>query len=107
MQTHDEHDNSMKSHTTGALALHPTGNQQGSYFFYNLNTGHVLNQKPRDWTMLPTPVEVIDHVHAIASTTKVPEGLTLDEFEHPEDDDNDWSYHTDDDDDGDDDHLDN
>jgi hypothetical protein len=29
VQTHEEHDNSMAARTTGAIALRPTGNQQG------------------------------------------------------------------------------
>ena len=33
VQTHEEHDNSLLSHTVGAIALRPTGNQQGGYFF--------------------------------------------------------------------------
>lgn len=32
-QVDEEHDNSMASHMTGAIALHPTGDAQGGYFF--------------------------------------------------------------------------
>ena len=38
-QTHEDHDNSMATRTTGALALRPTGNEQGRYYFYDLTTG--------------------------------------------------------------------
>ena len=31
-QSHDEHDNSMATRTTGAIALRPTGNNQGGYY---------------------------------------------------------------------------
>jgi hypothetical protein len=33
VQTHEEHDNSMQSQTTGAIALRPTGKCQGGYYF--------------------------------------------------------------------------
>ena len=32
MQIHIEHDNSLAVHTTGAIALRPTGNTQGSHY---------------------------------------------------------------------------
>ena len=38
VQTHEEHDNSLLSRTVGAIALRPTGNQQGGYFFMSLLT---------------------------------------------------------------------
>jgi hypothetical protein len=60
VQTHEDHDNSMATHTTRAIALRPTGNQQGGYYFYSLTTGFRINQNR--WTSLPLPNEVIDHV---------------------------------------------
>jgi hypothetical protein len=63
-QVHEDHDNTMATHTTGAIALRPTGNQQGGYFFMSLTTGQKLNQN--HWTELPIPKEVIDHVHVLA-----------------------------------------
>lgn len=57
VQVHEEHDNSMNPHTMGALSLHPTGNAQGRYYFYSLNTSRVLNRN--HWTSLPMPAEVI------------------------------------------------
>ena len=37
IQTHEEdHDNSMATRTTGAIALRPTGNEQGGYFFFSV-----------------------------------------------------------------------
>ena len=42
VQTHKEHDNSMMPRTIGALALHPTGNVQGSFYFFSLSTGRVI-----------------------------------------------------------------
>jgi hypothetical protein len=66
VQTHEEHDNSMQSQTTGAIALRPSGNLQGGYYFMSLTTGKRL---ARDhWTVLPMPNEVIAAVEAMAGT---------------------------------------
>ena len=64
MQTHKEHDNSMSPRTVGALALRPTGNAQGSFYFMSLSTGRVLNRVRG--TALPMPDDVIDRVHWMA-----------------------------------------
>jgi Reverse transcriptase (RNA-dependent DNA polymerase) len=64
VQTHEEHDNSMHTRTTGAIALRPTGNTQGGYYFFSLSTGRILNRN--HWTPLPMPGEVIDRVHVLA-----------------------------------------
>ena len=39
VQTHEEHDNTMAPRTIGALALRPTGNVQGSFYFFSLSSG--------------------------------------------------------------------
>ena len=54
----------MAARTIGAIALCPTGNTQGGYFFFSLTTGRVLNRGR--WTSLPMPNEVIDRVHRMA-----------------------------------------
>jgi hypothetical protein len=56
-QTHEEHDNTMATRTTGAIALRPMGNDQGGYYFMSLSTGRRL--KRYQWTELPMPKEVI------------------------------------------------
>ena len=64
VQTHEEHDNSLLSRTVGAIALRPTGNQQGGYFFMSLHTGRIIN-----WlhaTKLLMPSEVIIRVEQLA-----------------------------------------
>ena len=43
VQTDEEHDNSLQSRTVGAIALRPTDNQQGGYFFMSLHMGHIIN----------------------------------------------------------------
>ena len=58
VQTHEQHDNSMKPRTIGAIALCPTGNAQEGYFFLSLTTRNVINCLY--WTSLPMPNEVID-----------------------------------------------
>jgi hypothetical protein len=64
IQTHEQHDSSMTPCTIGALALWPTGNVQGTWYFMSLSTGRVLKQNHA--TQLPMPHEVIDTVHRMA-----------------------------------------
>ena len=64
VQTHAEHDNSLQSCTVGAIALRPTGNQQGGYFFMSLHTGCIINHLHA--TKLPMPSEVIIRVEQLA-----------------------------------------
>ena len=44
-QVHEEHDNSMSTRTTGAIALRPTGIEQGGHYFLSLTTGRKLNHR--------------------------------------------------------------
>jgi hypothetical protein len=74
-QTHEDHDNGMGSRTTGAIALRPTGNAQGGYYFLSLTTGRRINRT--HWTELPMPAEVIDRVHALARRSKAALGITF------------------------------
>ena len=64
VQTHEEHDNPLLSRTVGAIALRPTGNQQGGYFFMSLHTGRIINRLHA--TKLPMPSEVIIRVDQLA-----------------------------------------
>ena len=57
-QTHEQHDNSMNPRTVGALALRPTGNAQGSFYFMSISTGRVLNHLHT--TPLLMPDDVVD-----------------------------------------------
>ena len=66
VQTHEEHDNSLISCTVGAIALRPTGNQQGGYFFMSLHTGRIINRLHA--TKLPMPAEVVTRVDQLAKT---------------------------------------
>ena len=80
VQTHEEHDNSMAAWTIGAIALRPTGNTQGGYFFFSLTTRRVLNQGW--WTSLPMPNEVIDRVHRMARQEHGNNGLFFEDRNH-------------------------
>ena len=107
VQTHEEHDNSMAGQTIGAIALRPTGNTQGGYFFFSLTTGRVLNRGW--WTSLPMPNEVIDWVHRMARQEHGNNGLLFEDRNHnplvdPDDDgEDDSTYHPNEDDNRDDD----
>ena len=63
-QVHEDHDNSMATRTVGAIALRPTGNDQGSYYFFNLHTGQLFTRSR--WTELPMPEDVIARVHKMS-----------------------------------------
>ena len=63
----------MMPQTIGALALCPTGNAQGSLYYFSLSTIRVIT---RNWaTPLPMPYDVIDQVHRIAWHQKANAGL--------------------------------
>jgi Reverse transcriptase (RNA-dependent DNA polymerase)/Zinc knuckle len=75
VQTHEEHDNSMQSRTTGAIALRPTGNRQGGYYFMSLTTGRRLTRNR--WTCLPMPQDVIDRVNTLGRRSFAADDLTF------------------------------
>ena len=104
-QVHESHDNSMSSRTTGAIALRPTGNVQGGYYFLSLSTGKRLNRFA--WTALPMPGEVIDRVHELARRNPAGgdvvfgwrDGTEIDDEDGDEDDLRDEDYYPSDDED--------
>ena len=60
MQVNEEHDSSMIAHMTSGLALYPTSNTQGGYYFMSISTRHVVN-----WlnvTPIPMPDDVVDRL---------------------------------------------
>ena len=67
VQTHEEHDNSMQARTIGAIATRPI-NDDGAYYFVNLETERCINR--RSWTSLPMPASVIKQVHCLARRAK-------------------------------------
>jgi hypothetical protein len=75
VQTHEKHNNNMETRTVGALALRPTDNAQGGYYFYSLVSGKRLNRT--HWTKLPMPTSVKDRVHALARRANAGKGLVF------------------------------
>jgi hypothetical protein len=73
VQVHEETDNSLTSRTTGAIALRPTGNAQGGFYFYSLTSGRRLDRNR--WTTLPLPADVIDRVHFLARRGRCLNGI--------------------------------
>ena len=55
--------------------MRPSGNTQGSFYYYSLLSGRRLHRRRR--TPLPMSQEVIDRVHYIADKQKSPSGLTF------------------------------
>ena len=74
VQTHEEHNNDMKSRTLGAIATRPS-NDAGSYYFISLQTGRRINR--RSWTSLPMPEAVVSQVHRLARRAKAAKNLTF------------------------------
>jgi hypothetical protein len=105
-QTHEQHDNGMDARTIGAICLGPTGNQQGSHYFFSLSTARVLTRTT--FTELPMPQDVIDRVSEIGRQQGMPRSLTFgDRYGHEledrngevdDDHDSDYEYQSDDDD---------
>ncbi len=56
--------------TTGAIALTPTGNAQGGYFFLSLATGRKLSRQ--QWDALPMPDGVVAAVERMAQDESQP-----------------------------------
>ena len=56
--------NNMRPRTSAGIALFPTGNTQGGWYFLSLQTGRKF--VGRDWVVLPIPQTVIDTVHQLA-----------------------------------------
>ena len=73
VQTHEDTDNTMRERTVGAITLRPSGNIQGSFYYYSLTTGRRLHR--RKCTPLPMPQEVIDRIEYISMRQKVQPGL--------------------------------
>ena len=94
VQTHEEHDNSMQSRTIGAIALRPTGNIQGGYFFLSLHSGLRINR--RTWTPLPMPEEVVSQLNRMARRSRAKRNLL---FQNRQNADLDLLYPTDNEDD--------
>jgi hypothetical protein len=99
VQTHEQHDNSMAPRTTGAIALRPTGNAQGGYYFMSLTTGRRISRNR--WTPLPMPQDVINWIVELGQQQHMADGIEFydrdrrdigdegDDLSEPENEDND------------------
>ena len=58
--------NTIRSQTIGAIALNPTGNENGTYHFMSLKTGQVMTKGPGCWTEVPVTDIAIARVEALA-----------------------------------------
>ena len=58
----------MAPRTIAALALRPTGNKQGGWFYLSLSTGRKMNRL--HVTKLPMPDHVIERIHRMARRNK-------------------------------------
>ena len=58
--------NTIHSCTIGAIALNPTGNENGAYHFMSLKTGQVITKGPGSWTEVPITDIAIARVEALA-----------------------------------------
>ena len=56
--------NNTNARTVGAIALYPSGNQQGGWYFLSLLTGNRIHRY--QWKTLPIGEDVIKRVHEIA-----------------------------------------
>jgi hypothetical protein len=72
VQVFEDHSptNTPRARTLGAIALNPTGNAQGDYYFMSLATGHKISR--HNWTELPMTDTAIGRVEAIAFIDKQP-----------------------------------
>ncbi|MFM6182690.1 MAG: reverse transcriptase domain-containing protein [Dolichospermum sp.] len=112
---HEKHDNSMVARTVGALCLGPTGNEQGTHYFYSLVSGRIIRRT--HFTELPIPADVIVRISDIGRDQGMPPTLTFGNrmgHEYPDldgevddDHDADYDYHSDESDDEDADDYDN
>jgi hypothetical protein len=111
VQGHEEHNNSMATRTTGAIATKPTGTAQGGFWFHSLTTGRMLDRTR--WTPLPMPQDVINRIAVLARQNPVEMNFTNmrneaiydidddDAADSDSDDDSDYDSADDDDDDDD------
>ena len=66
VQLLDRSVNTIRSWTIGAIALNPTGDENGTYCFMSLKTGQVMTKGPGCWTEVPVTDIAIARVEALA-----------------------------------------
>jgi hypothetical protein len=96
VQVHKEHDYTMHTRTTGAIATTPTGNAQGGHWFYSLATCRMIFH--HRWTPLPMPSDVIERIDILANASQAGMNFTNmrnELYDDNEDDDYDADLDTD------------
>ena len=63
--------NSTAARTVGAIALYPSGNNQGGYRFLTLNSARVVTRN--QWTCLPVPSTAIELIETLALKENQPD----------------------------------
>jgi hypothetical protein len=71
--------NTMEPRTSGALALMPSGNLEGSWYYFKLSNGEIVKRNRA--TVLPIPDNVIDYINARAVIKGKPLNRPKDFFE--------------------------
>ena len=70
--------NNTNARTVGAIALYPSDNQQGGWYFLSLLTGNIIHRY--QWKSLPIGEDVIKRVHEIA--IEQGQGLVAENFKY-------------------------
>ena len=97
VQTHEEHDNSMAPRTVGALALRLTGNAQGCFYFFSLDSIRIINQLHAT-CMTESPNWLDSKMRAQGWCSLTAKKNPHNEGREADDDDDDETYQPDDDD---------
>ena len=107
----DRTTNTPRARAFGAIALHPTGNNDGSYRFMSLSTGETISRAPGYWTEVTVSDMVIARVEALAKHQGQPllqnSNLVVENFpdQHVDEDEFDADYHPPENDESEDDNL--
>jgi hypothetical protein len=75
VHSHEMHDNTMQPRTTGAIYLGPSGNEQGTHYFYSLTTGRMLSWP--SFTELPMPKHIIQCLSDMSQNHNMHNSLTF------------------------------
>ena len=62
--------NTNQARTVGVIALHPSKNLQGGWYFMSFDTGRKIHR--RQWTKMPIIDDVITRINELASKEKQP-----------------------------------
>jgi len=75
VQVHEPHNNSLLPRTTGVIALRPSGNMQGGYYFISLTSSKKIIRNK--WTVLHMPAEFVATIHQLVVACKKYKGIVF------------------------------